>query len=329
MEVNTSNISPRGTTLKVVGKVSSFCGKGRKNTSTQHNSPIKSNTTDMMRHSLALRTSRHLHGRRLHRCCRHQPSQQQHCAPIISLIASRSNNNSRGCCDIKRNIHIQPLPMPALAHCDLDVHDDIDDAYEYGNNDQESSSSLHAVDNIVASAAGGSGSNSSGGGRMMNVSNNNNNDNTTSRFMGGSGGGGGGGNRGGSHHRCPKCGATVTFQDVTKGQQQQPHHQKNCFYCAACSGWFLIKPPSSTTELEDSKFLLSKMAEVAGDDGEKVVGGVSASGQPPNNRKISQPQFVMQHVSSSFFFFFLTIKENMFISFCPLNTLSSFHLLRI
>lgn len=186
--------------------------------------------------------------------------------------------------------------MPALAHCDLDVYDDIDDAYEYGSNDQEASSSLHAVDNIVASAAGGS---SSGGGRMMNVSNNNNNDNITSRFIGGSGGGGSGGNRGGSHHRCPKCGATVTFQDVTKGQQQQPHHQKNCFYCAACSGWFLIKPPSSSTaELEESKFLLSKMAEVAGDDGEKVVGGVSASGQPPNNRKISQPQFVMQHVSS-------------------------------
>jgi len=156
---------------------------------------------------------------------------------------------------------------------------------------------VHAVDNIVASAAGGS--SSSGGGRMMNVSNNNNNDNTTSRFMGGSSGGGGGGNRGGSHHRCPKCGATVTFQDVTKGQ---PHQQKNCFYCAACSGWFLIKPPSSTTaELEDSKFLLSKMAEVAGDDGEKVV-GVSASGQPPNNRKISQPQFVMQHVSVVYFF---------------------------
>jgi hypothetical protein len=54
--------------------------------------------------------------------------------------------------------------------------------------------------------------------------------------------------------------------------------------------------------LEDSKFLLSKMAEVAGDDGEKVVGGVSASGQPPNNRKISQPQFVMQHVSGVHFF---------------------------
>lgn len=191
--------------------------------------------------------------------------------------------------------------MPALAHCDLDVHDDIDDDYKYGNDQASTSTSLHAVDNIVASAAGSSSGN--GGGRMMNVGNNNSNDHTTSRFMGGSGGGGGG-NRGGSHHRCPKCGATVTFQDVTKGQQQ--HHQKNCFYCAACSGWFLIKPPSSSTaELEDSKFLLSKMAEVAGDDAEKVVGGVSASGQPPNNRKISQPQFVMQHVSVVLFLFYL------------------------
>lgn len=178
-------------------------------------------------------------------------------------------------------IHIQPLPMPAVAHCDFEVYDDTD-GYEYGDNNttihQESHLEVHA------NAAGG---NSGRGPTMMGGTHTN--DNTTSRFVGGppNGGGGGGGH---SHHRCPKCGASVTFQDSSKNKGMQ----NNCFYCAACSGWFLVKPTnSSSVEMDESKFLLSKMAAAAQDvNGEKV-----ANGAPAANRKISQPQFVMQHVS--------------------------------
>ena len=127
--------------------------------------------------------------------------------------------------------------------------------------------------------------------------------NSTSRFVGGgppNGGGSGGG--GHSYHRCPKCGASVTFQDSSKNNNNKGM-QNNCFYCAACSGWFLVKPTSTTSnnsssiEMDESKYLLSKMAAAASaaeGNGEKIVGA------PPSNRKISQPQFVMQHVSWSF-----------------------------
>eukprot|EP00985_Skeletonema_marinoi_P011679 scaffold5559_cov193-Skeletonema_marinoi.AAC.7 len=226
----------------------------------------------MMRPSLALRTSRRLHARRLHRCCR---TEQQQCAPLALL------NNRHNDAPSKRMIHIQPLPMPAVAHCDFDVYDDIDD-YEYGDDNDTAHLASHV--DIVASAAGGN----SGRGPTMMGGNNHNNDNTTSsRFVGGgppNGGNGGGG--GHSHHRCPKCGASVTFQDSSKNKGMQ----NNCFYCAACSGWFLVKPTnSSTMEMDESKFLLSKMAAAAEGNGEKVVGA-------PGNRKISQPQFVMQHM---------------------------------
>ncbi|KAL7446130.1 hypothetical protein ACHAXM_010071 [Skeletonema potamos] len=185
-------------------------------------------------------------------------------------------------------IHIQPLPMPAVAHCDFDIYDDID-GYEYGDDDDKFAAHHQAschLDILAGAAAGGGGS-----GRGPTIIGGNN-DNTTSRFIGGppSGGSGGGGH---SHHRCPKCGATVTFQDTSKTNKGM---QNNCFYCAACSGWFLVKPNhtnnSSTVEMDESKFLLSKMAATtaaAEGSGEKVVGA-------PPNRKISQPQFVMQHM---------------------------------
>lgn len=181
-------------------------------------------------------------------------------------------------------IHIQPLPMPAVAHCDLDVYDDIDD-YEYGNSDTSSVHEIHA------SAAGGRGPTMMDGNSSI--------DNTTSRFVGGGPPNGGSGGGGHSYHRCPKCGASVTFQDSPKNNSNKGM-QNNCFYCAACSGWFLVKPTSSTNnhsssiEMDESKYLLSKMAAAASaaeGNGEKIVGA------PPSNRKISQPQFVMQHVS--------------------------------
>jgi hypothetical protein len=233
-----------------------------------------------MRPNIALRTSRHLHTRRLHRCRTEQL--QQSAAPPFALL-NRNNVSS----DIaKRMIHIQPLPMPAVAHCDFDVYDDID-CYEYGGDDDAVAHQASHVDILASAAAGG---NSSGRGPTM--IGGNNDDNTTSRFIGGPPNGGGSGGGGHSHHRCPKCGATVTFQDTSK--KNNKGMQNNCFYCAACSGWFLVKPNntnSSTMEMDESKFLLSKMAASAAEaNGEKVVGA-------PPNRKISQPQFVMQHVS--------------------------------
>ena len=228
----------------------------------------------MMRPSLAIRTSRRLHTRCLHHRCRPEEQQQQQSVSLALLNRKHISSNAA-----KRKIHIQPLPMPAVAHCDFDVYDDIDD-YEYGDGDENDHQASH-VNSILASAAGGGSS-----GRGPNMMGGNNTDNTTSRFVGGPPNGGGGG--GHSHHNCPKCGATVTFQD-NKGMQN------NCFYCAACSGWFLVKP-NNTMEMDESKFLLSKMAAAeAAASGEKVVGS-------PPNRKISQPQFVMQNVSLSLSF---------------------------
>jgi DNA-directed RNA polymerase subunit RPC12/RpoP len=213
--------------------------------------------------------------------------QQQCGAAPLALLQNRNNVLSDD--TNKRMIHIQPLPMPAVAHCDFDIYDDID-GYEYGDDDDEFAAHHQAschLDILAGAAAGGGGS-----GRGPTIIGGNN-DNTTSRFIGGppSGGSGGGGH---SHHRCPKCGATVTFQDTSKTNKGM---QNNCFYCAACSGWFLVKPNhtnnSSTVEMDESKFLLSKMAATtaaAEGSGEKVVGA-------PPNRKISQPQFVLQHVS--------------------------------
>lgn len=175
--------------------------------------------------------------------------------------------------------------MPAVAHCDFEVYDDTD-GYEYGDNDGTAIHQASHLD-IHASAAGG---NSGRGPTMM--GGNTHTDNTTSRFVGGPPSGGGGGGGGHSHHRCPKCGASVTFQDSSKNNKGM---QNNCFYCAACSGWFLVKPTnSSSIEMDESKFLLSKMAAASeGNNGEKVANGAPTAA----NRKISQPQFVMQHVS--------------------------------
>eukprot|EP00956_Cyclotella_meneghiniana_P024500 scaffold49271_cov34-Cyclotella_meneghiniana.AAC.1 len=100
-----------------------------------------------------------------------------------------------------------------------------------------------------------------------NDGNNNNNSNNTPRFMGNnyriSGGGGGGGNTpgngggGGSKHRCPKCGAFVTFQEHNTNRIQ------NCFYCAACSGWFLVQPDHEVRG-EHNRMLLEQRLESRG-----------------------------------------------------------------
>ena len=93
----------------------------------------------------------------------------------------------------------------------------------------------------------------------MTSSNDGNNNNNTPRFMGNNyrisgGGGGGGGNTpgGGGKHRCPKCGAFVTFQEHNTNRIQ------NCFYCAACSGWFLVQPDHEVRVGEHNRMLLEQ-----------------------------------------------------------------------
>ena len=148
-----------------------------------------------------------------------------------------------------RWLHLHPLPMPAVAHYD----DLYDDSYETSSKHDTSSSSTLEI--TMSSSS-----------------------NDTPRFLGSnyriSGGGGGNTTGGGSKHRCPKCGAFVTFQENTTNRIQ------NCFYCAACSGWFLIQPESGD---EHSKHLLTKMGQMK-EEGAGVKRGL-------------ETQFVMQDVS--------------------------------
>lgn len=188
--------------------------------------------------------------------------------------------------------------MLAVAYCDsYDFADDIGD-YDSGG---ELVSSMHNqashVDAaILASAAGGS-QGGGGGGDGGSITG----DGSSNRFVGNGGGGssgnGSGSGSGSGPYRCPKCGANVTFQEANGTSS----NKSNCFYCAACSGWFLIQPNSgeeaasnSTSSSAHSKYLLSKLAADGGGDG----GDVRKDGLPttPSNRKISQPQFVMQHI---------------------------------
>lgn len=198
-------------------------------------------------------------------------------------------------------IHIQPLPMPAVAaqHDDCDFEDETDDYHYHGSGDGVDTRQASHLD-ILASAVGGSdGGGGGGGGGGMMGSGGGGGGGGGSRFVSG-GNGGGGGN--GGRHRCPKCGATVTFQEsgggggVSSARDGNNGIQNNCFYCAACSGWFLIQPNSTGDGEEDntsahSKFILSKLSSPGGEGGGRV--GLPTS---PSNRKMSQPQFVMQHI---------------------------------
>jgi len=196
-------------------------------------------------------------------------------------------------------IHIQPLPMPAVARYDYDYGDDIGDYDFHGNSSGNGIGGHHASHlDMTASAAGGAGS---GGGSMTPGGGGGSGDSTT-RFVGGGNNGSGGGSSGGPH-RCPKCGASVTFQEPSTNATTNNGNriQNNCFYCAACSGWFLVQPDvvnevGEDTNAAHSKFLLSKMAG-SGDES-STMGDGENKGLPtkPSNRKISQPQFVMQHI---------------------------------
>jgi len=155
----------------------------------------------------------------------------------------------------------------------------------------------------------------------------NNGDPATSRFVGNTGGGGGGsGNGSGGNHRCPKCGANVTFQKKTNNNASSSSSssssssnnnngiQNNCFYCAACSGWFLVQPStvmeeetntstSTSTSTGHSKYRMAK-SKLASDIAAANAGAEGGDGSEnkrglptrPSGRKISHPQFVMQHI---------------------------------
>lgn len=171
-----------------------------------------------------------------------------------------------------RSLHFQPLPMPAVARCDYDVHDYADDDYETFNKTQ------------------GDRNNDSNVSSSIQISMTSPSSKDTPSFLGNnyrtSGPGGGGAGGAGGKHRCPKCGAFVTFQE------SQSNRIQNCFYCAACSGWFLVQPSSQEEDgasgvggknsgEEHSKYLLSKL-------GKEKEGGVAET---------RDVQFVMQDVS--------------------------------
>eukprot|EP00579_Thalassiosira_antarctica_P001098 CAMPEP_0201865276 /NCGR_PEP_ID=MMETSP0902-20130614/172_1 /ASSEMBLY_ACC=CAM_ASM_000551 /TAXON_ID=420261 /ORGANISM="Thalassiosira antarctica, Strain CCMP982" /LENGTH=809 /DNA_ID=CAMNT_0048389967 /DNA_START=93 /DNA_END=2522 /DNA_ORIENTATION=- len=250
-----------------------------------------------MRQGLALRSSKRIFhdvSRRnkkiLHR--HHHLGASTAACPMIhrgQIVGGVRPNNSG-----RRMIHIQPLPMPAVAYDDCDFYDEIDD------NDHDGSGGYHQASHVGISitVGGGGGSKGNGGGSM--TGGGGSGDGTT-RFVGSGGGGNGTGSGGGGPHRCPKCGANVTFQEPNANASFSTNGgiQNNCFYCAACSGWFLIQPNTGDEAAASAhtKFLLSKLASDAagaGEGGSKTNNG----GLPtrPSNRKISQPQFVMQHI---------------------------------
>ncbi|KAL7479474.1 hypothetical protein ACHAW6_005200 [Cyclotella cf. meneghiniana] len=222
----------------------------------------------MMRQSFILRSSsRHMTKRKNYYVTSHQePCCNARSRPMRGANVLRAN---------ARWLHFQPLPMPAVARCDYDVHD-------YHERDDASTIKTDAASFSVASE----------------ITMTSSNDGNSPRFLGnnyrvGSGGsttGGSGGNKG-PPHRCPKCGATVTFQESSAASSS--NRIQNCFYCAACSGWFLVQPQPSQQAEEHSKYLLSKMSAEHRQVGEKKEHGI------PTNRNVLEPQFVMQDIPDS------------------------------
>ena len=172
---------------------------------------------------------------------------------------------------------------------DCDFRDDDDDDILGG--DSCDAPTHHDMMFATASASGGGRSGSNSGVGPIAIGDNTTT--TTPRFVGSGGGGG---------HRCPKCGANVTFQEGNSSATNNSGIQSNCFYCAVCSGWFLIQPAnlvdddvSSSASAAHSKYLLNKLGGGADGEGKNKILPTSHS----NRNKITHPQFVMQHVSFS------------------------------
>ena len=215
----------------------------------------------------------------------------------------------------KRSIYIEPHPMPAVAYDDYEYDDtNINDDDFKNSSSQNFITSSATIYNVYA--GGPSNTNNTNNNGPLGVENDKLSNNL--RFIGrstkGNGGGGGGGGSGG--HRCPKCGAHVTFQSSSTSTSSSTNNknalQSNCFYCASCSGWFLIQPNlvdgtyRNECSSAHSKYLLSKL----GKDGlRKNVSGSEGGGSgddnnddilptTPSKRKIGHKnQFVMRHVS--------------------------------
>jgi len=208
----------------------------------------------------------------------------------------------------KRSIYIEPHPMPAVAYDDYEYDDSCKDDVKNSSQNLTSSSNIYDVYAGGPSNNNNTTNNGPLGGENDKLSNN-------LRFIGrstkGSGGGGGGGSGG---HRCPKCGAHVTFQSSSSSTASNNKNalQSNCFYCASCSGWFLIQPNlvdgtyRNESSSAHSKYLLSKLGKdglrknVRGDEGEEGGSGDNDGILPttPSKRKIGHKnQFVMRHVS--------------------------------
>lgn len=233
-----------------------------------HHIPYQSAQTIMMRHGLALRSSRRL------LLASSECSGRTMTTSVAASAHHRRYTMAVGALGKHpRFIHIQPLPMPAVAH------------YDYADEYEEDEVDIGSCDtmSITSILRGGGDTSSSHNGGSIGESGNNNG---STRFVGGGGGGNGG------PHRCPKCGATVTFQ----GSASNKSIQNNCFYCAACSGWFLVQPnntemSSAAAASAHSKYLLSKLANEGAGAGKEIPTTASSG------RKITDPQFVMQHVS--------------------------------
>jgi len=197
--------------------------------------------------------------------------------------------------------------MPAVAYDDYEYDDSCKDDVKNSSQNLTSSSNIYDV------YAGGPSNNNNNNNGPLGVENDKLSNNL--RFIGRSTKGGNGGGGGSGGHRCPKCGAHVTFQSSstsTSSSSNKNALQSNCFYCASCSGWFLIQPNlvdgtyRNESSSAHSKYLLSKLGKdglrknVRGDEGEEGGSGDNDGILPttPSKRKIGQKnQFVMRHVS--------------------------------
>lgn len=248
-----------------------------------------------MRQGLVVRSSKYI----LHNTSRKKASS----CPLGGSTPHHHHHHARPSINFptlhSRKIHIQPLPVPAVAICDAcEIYDEIG-GYDYYISSDGGDCHVHRasqdVDILLATAAGGSAGSGNGSGGSSLTGSGGIGDGSSNRFVRNGGG------KGGGPHRCPKCGSNVTFHDASASVPgNNGNTYSDSFYCAACSGWFLTQPncsddASSTTA--HSKYLMSKLA--LGGGGEGGGDDIKAAGFPttPSNRKHSQPQFVMQHVS--------------------------------